>query len=319
MFDLHQRCLQVISNDIFPVCSSYKEIVVIWLQRQFSEDTNCDGLNDYRELKYVFKTYEINSSESVTCLEETNKMGNKDGTTGLVTWQGSLGLLNFVTQGQNVLPPKAKILELGSGAGLFGLGLLKTFEDVSSYTFTDENMKVLESIVTNFKINFNKSQCSFRHMAEWLENGPPDNVLETNEVLHNDKGESLVQVKRLDWLNASDDLIASLDYNIIFGSDLTYTSALLKPLALLLKRLLTAKSGHVLAYIACTHRQTDTIKEFLGHMVDLDLQPTVALRTTFGPQYICVVGHEPLHSYSVFKISVVDKANIDPKNSPCVD
>ena len=148
------------------------------------------------------------------------------------------------------------------------------------------------------------SQCPSKDLTQWLENGPSPNVFETSEVLQSDVGKSRVQVKRMDWLDAPNDLIASLDYNIIFGSDLTYTSALLKPLALLLKRLLTAKSGHVLAYIACTHRQTDTIKEFLGHMVDLDLQPTVALRTTFGPQYICVVGHEPLHSYSVFKIAV---------------
>ena len=68
-------------------------------------------------------------------------MGNKDGTTGLVTWQGALGLLNFVmSTGLNILPNKAKILELGSGAGLFGLGLLKSMT-ISSYIFSDENVK----------------------------------------------------------------------------------------------------------------------------------------------------------------------------------
>ena len=317
MFDLHQKLLKVISDDVFPVCSNYRKIALNWLQRQFSEDVNSDDLKNYQELKYVYKTYQVTSSENVTCLEETNKMGNKDGTTGLVTWQGALGLLNFVTQGQNVLPPKAKILELGSGAGLFGLGLLKTSEEIFSYIFTDENTKVLDSIVTNFNINFNLSKCSSEDMDQWLENGPLVNIFETSEVLQSGKGDSrIVQVKRLDWLNASNDLIASLDYNIIFGSDLTYTPALLKPLALLLKRLLTAKIGqNISAYIACTHRCTDTIKEFLGHMVDLGLQPKAALRTTFGPQDGCVVGHEPLHSYTVFKVTVGDKANIDSKNS----
>ena len=153
--------------------------------------------------------------------------------------------------------------------------------------------------------------CSSKELTHWLENGPPpcdavdaaaaDGILQQQE-----QDKPLVQLRRLDWLDASDDLIKSLDYNIIFGSDLTYTPALLQPLALLLKRLLTGKMGApIVAFIACTHRQMDSINQFLEHMTDLGLQYTVAIRTKIGPQDGCVVGHEPLHSYTVFKITAV--------------
>ena len=319
MSDLHKRMVEVVSNDPFPVCSNYKRCAINWLSGQFTEkipEKEDANINYIQVLGYMYKTYQVTSSSglTVTCLEETNKMGNSDSTTGLVTWQGAWGLLNFVNDnGPYILPPKAKILELGSGAGLFGLGLMKIMGDmVPSFIFSDENTKVLSSLVTNFNINFNKRAFSTNDLAQWLEVGPPPYDSNKSEVLPSEELKSRVQFKRLDWLDAPDELIASLDYNIVFGSDLTYTPALLKPLAQLLKRLLTAKSGQsIVAFIACTHRQMGSIDEFLEHLVNCGLHYTVAMRSTFSTKDGCVVDHEPLHRYSVFKVTKVAQTNID--------
>ena len=65
-----------------------------------------------------------------------------------------------------------------------------------------------------------------------------------------------------------------------------------------------------MAFIACTHRQIDSINEFLERIIECGLHYNVALRTSFGPQDGCVVEHEPLHSYSVFRVTVA-QTNID--------
>ena len=112
---------------------------------------------------------------------------------------------------------------MGSGAGLFGLGLLKSGIKFAKLSFTDVHYEVLNAILTNMKINFPENLSEDLH--ECLDTGPfnkitAQTVTETNESFLID--EKVVEVKYLDWLNCDDEIIDSLDYNVILGSDLTY-------------------------------------------------------------------------------------------------
>jgi len=85
------------------------------------------------------------------------------GTTGLISWQGAQMLMSWAeTFGTSFLANRRHILELGSGAGLFGLSVAASRwwgqgEDSShSYTFTDCHPKVLNLLTVNVGLNFGK-------------------------------------------------------------------------------------------------------------------------------------------------------------------
>lgn len=304
MLGLFEKLMEIVDRaEGFPVSSLYQSETSQWLVNQFRNictelEFNSKDFNDAEEPhKYEFKTYQLATDVCVTCLEEFKKMGNKDGTTGLITWQGSLALFNFANTCGMPLA-NAKILELGSGAGLFGMGVLKSFPNqVTQYTFSDVHADVLNAIAINCHLNFT-SCYGYQELKTWLRNGPPIQK-ETHLKTASEQG---IQIQHLDWLDCSDELIESLDYDIIFGADLTYTLCLLQPLANLIKRLLKAKSECNSAFIACTHRKVGSIETFLQHVQDEGMDYSVAWRTTFGPQDACVVSHEPLHTVTIFKI-----------------
>ena len=244
---LFQNICQVLLQDTFPVCPQYKSNALQWLLEKFSVLSCTAGIeelssklqkeeedsNDSNELLFDYKTYPIDCNLNITCMEEVNKMSNKDSTTGLITWQGSYGLLQYAT---NHFMPKCKVLELGSGAGLFGLSLLKTFyQDISSYIFSDIHPGVLNSIISNYQINFQPETLSSTDLKKWGMHGPPQIL---SDSLNQKQLDAKVRVLKLDWLDCNDESISSLDYDVIYGSDLTYVRDMLHPLACLLKRLL---------------------------------------------------------------------------------
>lgn len=308
MFGLYEKLVEIVDCvDGFPVSTKYQTETGHWLVNQFRnicpdlEFTSKDfSSHQIERHDYEFKTYQLTTDISVTCLEELKKMGNKDATTGLITWQGSLALFHF-TNSFGMPLANAKILELGSGAGLFGMGVLKSFPNqVNQYVFSDVHADVLNAISINCQLNFARSSYDHEELKTWLRNGPPR--IHRND-LKTASGQS-IKIQHLDWLDCSNDVIDSLDYDIIFGADLTYTLCLLQPLAQLLKRLLMAKKSKCCnsAFIACTHRKVGSIEAFLQHVQDEGLEYSVAWRTTFGPQDGCVVSHEPLHTVTIFKI-----------------
>ena len=74
---------------------------------------------------------------------------------------------------------------------------------------------------------------------------------------------------------------------------------MLGPLSQLLKRLIKSKSCK--AYIACTHRNAESISKFLGHLDENGLHYSLALKTTCFQNNL--VAHEPLHAISIFEIA----------------
>ena len=284
----------------YPVAKSYQEAVKKWLHQVIhDEEIICVP---YDLGNFVFKTYYLTDDLEVTCLEEVKKMSNSEATTGLITWQGALGMHQYIS-GQDEFCKFQQILELGSGAGLLGLSLLKSMRNIESYTFTDISPTVLDTINANLSINY-----ELPHEVEnWILDGAPEIINTSNlyqniqrRVKNSEGHEQQVNVRFLDWLNASDELLKSIDYDVIIGSDLTYTISMLLPLAELLKRLLKLKEKHVEAWIACTQRGSDSIAIFLTHLKEVGLEYSLASQFTLSLNN--VISHEPLHKVFIYKI-----------------
>lgn len=204
----------------------------------------------------------------------------------------------------------SQVLELGSGAGYFGIGLLKSNLNVSQYTFTDAHYNVLNTLMANVEINLKSGgDVDNNCMKQWLETGPPQRVdrskIERTLVTFPIDHERVAFVRYLDWLQCTDEFIDALDYNVIVGSDLTYTLSMLLPLAQLIRRLLSKKKAafgnEIAAYIACTHRDADTVNAFLRHSAEVGLSCTAVIKSSFGPNDGLTITHEPLRPVTIYK------------------
>ena len=282
----------------FPICKSYKNAVLVWLQTIFGLEEELPITDDETLKDFVFKTYYLTSETSVTCLEEVKKMSNEEASTGLVTWQAAPALLAYIS-GQDF--QFKKIVELGSGVGLLGLGILQLLPNIQSYTFTDFSPQVLDILNANVNINLKKKRLD---LEEWLVGGPPkifrgkkENVNQLN-LQRNDPQQDIF-IKHLDWSSVPDEVLHSLDYEVIIGSDLTYTLSMLLPLAQLLKRLLDLKN--VEAYVACTQRGTESISAFLQRLSQVGLKYCLA-HQSIDTLCISSSSHEPMHKVFIYKI-----------------
>ena len=105
----------IVENPNFPVSQWYKNKTINWIKRTF-EDHQVNGLISSKELtenlkdsKFAFKTNYLLGS-TITLLEENeNPLGNPDGTTGLVTWQGAHCLYNWVTNASWLINENSKV------------------------------------------------------------------------------------------------------------------------------------------------------------------------------------------------------------------
>ena len=109
--DLCSNLVAALEQHEFPVSPYFKNQTYRWLNSVFSHMKLPFENKEEQELTYAYVTYPMSSDVTLTCLEECNKMGNEDGTTGLVTWQGAIALYNFVaTQLSHIFnQPKSKV------------------------------------------------------------------------------------------------------------------------------------------------------------------------------------------------------------------
>lgn len=121
--DLLRRLLAILHCPGFPISPIFEYKTLMWLSQQFEQLASERGLNrptfpnhlsqeacELRDSKYAFKTYFVDETVKVTLLEENNNpMGNDDGATGLVTWQGAYCLYSYISSSPNVLPATAKV------------------------------------------------------------------------------------------------------------------------------------------------------------------------------------------------------------------
>lgn len=152
------------SSSKFPVSKVHQHRVAQWLKNvcqeliwamipEFQAWIDYDG-QDLKEPEHIFKTHEFSNDPSLrVVLLEENRDPLGQGTTGLISWQGACMLgAWFETFGDQL--EEKRILELGSGLGLFGMGLLKQ-RTIKSYHFTDCHPKVLSFLQINYDLNFN--------------------------------------------------------------------------------------------------------------------------------------------------------------------
>jgi protein-lysine N-methyltransferase EEF2KMT len=101
------------------------------------------------ENEFTFKTFYLpNSNEAIIIKEAVASISN--GTTGLSTWGASLYLLDYLSTYKHIVQGQ-RVLELGSGAGLLGIGMKKL--GAKSVLMTDGDPNVLKGMRTNIEIN----------------------------------------------------------------------------------------------------------------------------------------------------------------------
>ena len=308
LYELLRNC---VLEHTFPVCQNFSASCLCWLQKVFNIERDSSPISQPNaeltsDHKYVFKTYYLDTETRVTCMEEVKKMSNEEATTGMVTWQAAPALLSYAT-GQDIFKQFQKVLELGSGAGLLGLGLLQSI-GVDTYTFTDVSAQVLNILNANVIINDSEKRQSCTDLEKWLTEGPPkkfnskDVALSDQITIQRKDPQQDIYIRHLDWLNTSDEVLQSLEFDVIVGSDLTYTPSMLLPLAQLIKRLLNLKEKSCQAYIACTQRGVrESIAAFLQHVLDVGLRYSLASQLIDASSCISV-SHEPLHKVFIYKI-----------------
>lgn len=105
------------------------------------------------EPNYIFKTYTYDDFQLVLLEENRDPIGQ--GTTGLISWQGAVLLTSWAqTFGNEVFKEGQKVLELGSGLGLFGLAMVASQTIKSEFIFSDCHEKVLQFLHFNVRLNF---------------------------------------------------------------------------------------------------------------------------------------------------------------------
>lgn len=113
-------------------------------------------INDCEE--YSYKHYQVLCREStnlgtVIVKENRNKISN--GTTGLNVWESALALGDWAIEHKSVFRDKS-VLELGAGTGLSSL-IISKFCSPKSVYISDGNDKVIDNLIENVAINFQKS------------------------------------------------------------------------------------------------------------------------------------------------------------------
>ena len=112
-------------------------------------------------------------------------------------------------------------------------------------------------------------------------------------------------IRHLDWTDFKRDEIQDLHADVIMGSDIVYFMDILPGLAKLLRNLLEINMHRgTKAYISCTQRREQSIDTFLKCIKNEGLHYEVLLRRVFSPSDCVMITHEPLHSITIYKISL---------------
>ncbi|XP_076998004.1 protein-lysine N-methyltransferase EEF2KMT isoform X2 [Tamandua tetradactyla] len=101
------------------------------------------------ETSQAHRSYLLPSGDTVTLCESTAIISH--GTTGLVTWNAALYLVEWAIENPVAFTSRT-VLELGSGAGFAGLAICKVCHP-RTYIFSDCHSRVLEQLRGNILLN----------------------------------------------------------------------------------------------------------------------------------------------------------------------
>lgn len=287
----------------YPVCPAFQREVGLWMKEQcdargwkvhpvFADMASKTEAKD----EYIFKWYD-HGREKVVLLEE-NRDPIGHGTTGLITWQGSMLLLNWAETFATFIQDKI-VIELGSGVGFFGISLAKLSQP-RHVILTDVHPTVLKFLRINRVLNFGQVSDQL-DLGTWSQQVP---TLETKDYTM-DESATPVSIQSLDWTNFKSEDLPSAD--VIVASDVVYSPELVSPLVRVIQALLDSNAGRGCeAFIACTHRNGQSIELFKQSLQFSGLHYQVFLRRTFSPDDGLVVNHEPLKTITLLRISRTD-------------
>ncbi|KAF2350512.1 Lysine methyltransferase [Trinorchestia longiramus] len=165
-----------------------------------------------------YRTYSLWGGGRVTLRETSNVVA--EGTTGLCTWQAAHVLLRHLLMNPSIIEGK-RVVELGAGVGLLGLGVVLRGLPVR-YTFTDVHPAVLESLQHNIALNLAGGDGEFNchEASEW------------------EYGDCLVRLASVDW-QCEGSVRAVADCDVVLAADVVFDpslfDALLKTLGILLR------------------------------------------------------------------------------------
>jgi predicted nicotinamide N-methyase len=176
---------------------------------------------------------------------------------GLAMWEAGYYIAEWILANADLFAGK-RILELGSGVGLSGIVLARSFDSNFDTTklpnaiyMTDYLDVVLRNCVDNMKINGLKAieQLSHEDMDE-----------EESDTLLNGNKNRLVHVCHLDWTKFTNEQLESMDPNIILAADVIYDISVIEGLVNLTSKCISRKG--VIAYFAITKRNEKTFEYF---------------------------------------------------------
>ncbi|CAI4227892.1 unnamed protein product [Auanema sp. JU1783] len=227
----------IVSNEIFktkPVRATFRRTVLktIITKAETAEleipdslyTALADAMSESDDFSY--RMYLTDNGEHIRCSIRESNQQLCHGTTGLSVWQASCDLAAFMTYFMDCRDKH--ILELGAGCGLAGISTAASFPSCT-VDLTDYDPKVLQQ-------------------------------LELNVAASNLADPSKVRVLPLEWSSFSvDDLDMIPDF--IIAADVVYDKQLCPPLINVIRSLLDRNPGAI-AYIACTVRDSETVRHF---------------------------------------------------------
>lgn len=289
----------------FPVSPKLKSEVTNWMKSVLDGESIQQCVIE--EPEYIFKSFERDPMGYVTLLEENrNIIGH--GTTGLTSWQGAMFLTDWLTlTNRNGFLENQRVIELGSGSGLLGLSLLRSF-GMESFVFTDCHVKVINAIINNLQLNFpadsSVKDLDPNELLEQTQSGPhyviPEEKLRSVSY-HQKVGQCSTSVQHLDWLKYDGSTLPKVD--VILGTDIVYERTYLAPLCGLIQDLLKrSDSMDPTAYIACTERSFTTLDCFNDELKKHGLNYAVISKGSYSPTETIVnsdVCHQATRLYRI--------------------
>ena len=173
------------------------------------------------ESEHFYKTYFVGHIHF--CLAESAEFLSQ-GTTGLRTWEAAEFMLDWCQKNPKETSNK-HLLELGSGLGYLGIGLIK-LGLARRVIMTDCHPQVLANLRHNCSVNLDEESFSVRRI-DWTEEGQSDPVDQTE---------------------------------VVIASDVVFDPKIVPSLVQSIRRLLVA--GAERALIACTVRNEGTLAVF---------------------------------------------------------
>lgn len=229
IFQLYTSCL----------CEKRVELSLI----QCDQDT-LDELTEaiQSDANIGFVTHSVDELK-ISVLESNQIVFN--GTTGYRTWPAALHLLRYLLAKYSKPEKWQNVIELGSGIGLLGIGLVKgnLIPPTGHFVFTDHDCQLLNRIRLN---------------------------LAANEV-----DQSRLSFLNLDWLDENSAKPLPTKVDLILASDVIFDSRLIRPFISLLRKLFDRYQEYPDCLICCTERNLDLLDQFKSILGEYHLEATI--------------------------------------------